>query len=98
MRLTPVEIKIITDVLTKHASGEIYLHGSRIDDNSRGGDIDLFFVVADHDHQHLEGTKYKIEAEISLALNEQKIDLILVKKSECDTNSFFCNSRKIKVS
>ena len=99
MRLIPSEIKTITQVLTQYSTnGEIYLHGSRIDDNAKGGDIDLFFVISDQDYEKLYLKKYIIESDLSLKLNEQKIDLILIKKSEEKNHSFFMNSHKLKLS
>ena len=42
MRLKKEEIKTIKDTIKKFdKSAKIYLFGSRIDDNKRGGDIDI---------------------------------------------------------
>lgn len=44
MRLAPKEINAIrTILLDADPSGKIFLFGSRTDDASRGGDIDIFF-------------------------------------------------------
>ncbi|HLE12038.1 MAG: hypothetical protein A2504_05985 [Bdellovibrionales bacterium RIFOXYD12_FULL_39_22] len=99
MRLVSSEIDIIVKILSKFSNErDIYLHGSRIDDGARGGDIDLFFVVEDNIYSTIKSSKYKIESELSLELNEQRIDLAIINKAEKSTNSFFLNSKKLKVS
>lgn len=43
MRLTPKELISIRHILGElDPLGHIYLYGSRVDDNRRGGDIDIF--------------------------------------------------------
>jgi len=98
MRLSSYEISIIKKILLKHESnGKIYLHGSRIDDLKKGGDIDLFFVVPDESFKDITNNKIIISAELSLNLNEQKIDLTCLSFSEETTNSFFKNSQKVEL-
>jgi len=46
LRLTSREIKIIKNQVYKiFEDAEIYLFGSRIDDNLKGGDIDLYIIT-----------------------------------------------------
>lgn len=48
MRLNSEVINVIQDAFLRvFENGELYLFGSRVDDNRKGGDIDLY-VVADH--------------------------------------------------
>ncbi len=54
--------------------GEIYLFGSRIDDNKKGGDIDLYLVL--NDFSNLFDKKIKFLAKIKRELGEQKIDVV----------------------
>jgi predicted nucleotidyltransferase len=43
MRLKKYEIEAIENTfLKKFIHGEVYLFGSRVDDNQKGGDIDLY--------------------------------------------------------
>ena len=45
MRLTSKEIKIIKNKsLEIFGECEIYIFGSRIDDNKKGGDIDIYII------------------------------------------------------
>jgi predicted nucleotidyltransferase len=52
--------------------GEIYLFGSRTDDNKKGGDIDLYLVVKEKSLRK----KLKFLAKIKAILGEQKIDVV----------------------
>lgn len=95
MRLTQVEIDKILTILKKYSSsGEIFLHGSRLDDIKKGGDIDLFFIVNDSEINRLSSISYKISAELSLNLNEQRVDLLILGKTESQSHTFFHNSEK----
>lgn len=99
MRLTEAEVKAIMQVLKGYSKGgQVYLHGSRIDDKKKGGDIDLFFVVDDAEYEKLTAQKYKISAELSLNLREQKADLLILSKSESEKHEFFNNSNKVQLS
>ena len=59
--------------------GKIYLFGSRVDDNLKGGDIDLYLVV-DKKLQSFDN-KLKFLAKIKRKLGEQKIDIVFNKDS-----------------
>jgi len=60
--------------------GDIYLFGSRVDDNKKGGDIDLYLVVKNH--INLFEKKLKFLSRVKRELGEQKIDIVIAK----DTN------------
>ena len=46
MRLTSKEVEIIKNQVYKiFKDAEIYLFGSRVDDNLKGGDIDLYIIT-----------------------------------------------------
>ena len=55
-------------------NGEIYLFGSRADDNKKGGDIDLYFVLKEH--SNLFEKKLKFLSRVKRELGEQKIDIV----------------------
>lgn len=81
MRLTEYEIKSIKEVFSKvFKIGSIYLFGSRVDDNAKGGDIDLY--VSGVDCENRLDSKIKFLSLLKQKIGDQKIDLIISK----DTN------------
>ncbi len=54
--------------------GDIFLFGSRTDDSKKGGDIDLYLVVKNHNN--LFEKKIKFLSRIKRELGEQKIDVV----------------------
>lgn len=77
MRLSEQYIEVIKKYFNQYFDGEIYLFGSRVDDSKRGGDIDLYLVVSDHDN--LFERKIKFLARVKRELGEQKIDVVFNK-------------------
>ncbi len=59
--------------------GEIYLFGSRTDDSKKGGDIDLYLVL--ENHEDLLRKKIEFLARIKKDLGEQKIDVVFNEDS-----------------
>lgn len=80
MRLSKDEIKAIKSSIKASVDGkfELYLFGSRTDDNKLGGDIDLFLECENPSLKLLT----KIKAKLYEALGEQKIDLVLAKPKD----------------
>ena len=78
MRLTKQEIKSIKDIFQEvFQRGEIYLFGSRVDDNQRGGDIDLF-IETDNIGSMLE-KKIDFLVKLKDKIGDQKIDVVISK-------------------
>ncbi len=74
MRLTDQQHSIIKiEILKYDDQAEIYLFGSRVDDNAKGGDIDLLAISKKIDF----ALKLKILAQFMIKLGEQKIDLVI---------------------
>jgi len=74
MRLNPRQINLLKDTLkTISSSAKLYLFGSRVDDNKKGGDIDLLVVSKD---MTKKGLRY-LRIEFFKHFGEQKIDIIL---------------------
>jgi predicted nucleotidyltransferase len=74
MRLSKEEIKLLKDKLkTISPNAQLYLFGSRVDDNKRGGDIDLLVVSKEMTKKDL---RY-LRIEFFKHFGEQKIDIIL---------------------
>ena len=74
MRLSKTYIDVIKRSFNEVFCGDIYLFGSRVDDEKRGGDIDLYLVVKDK--SNLFRKKLKFLAKIKKELGEQKIDVV----------------------
>jgi predicted nucleotidyltransferase len=74
VRLSKTYIDVIKRSFNEVFCGDIYLFGSRVDDEKRGGDIDLYLVVKDK--SNLFRKKLKFLAKIKKELGEQKIDVV----------------------
>ena len=75
MRLSRVEVETIKAAFTEvFGDGKVYLFGSRVDDSKRGGDIDLYLTLNEHDK--LFEKKIKFLSKIKRRLGEQKIDVV----------------------
>lgn len=77
MRLNPDQIEIIRHA-TRDAFGpgaEVFLFGSRVDDNKRGGDVDL--LVHPDKADHLLGRKIRFLGLLERQLGERKIDVVI---------------------
>lgn len=76
MRLEGQEIQtIIEKVRSFDPAAEIWLYGSRIDDQLKGGDIDLLVISSTITFSE----KISILTEIKMTMGDQKIDLIVRK-------------------
>ena len=74
IRLKQTEIDVIKKVIKQFdKQAKIYLYGSRVDDNLKGGDIDL--LVFSNKLSFMD--KLKIKADLHYKLGEQKIDLLV---------------------
>lgn len=74
MRITEFEKKIIKNAIIKLDGGaEIFLFGSRTDDEKKGGDIDILVISDKIDISDVIDIKF----EIFKHLEEQKIDIIV---------------------
>ncbi len=74
MRLTPEEITVLkTTLATLAPEAKLYLFGSRVDDQKRGGDIDLL-VVSDRLTQR---DLRPLRIAFCQRFGEQKIDILL---------------------
>jgi predicted nucleotidyltransferase len=78
MRLKKEEQNIIVNTIkSMDGNAEVYLFGSRTDDNKRGGDIDILVLSS-----KLELTeKLKILVKLHKHLGERKIDLLIYKNN-----------------
>ena len=74
MRLRELEKKsIVKAIKAVDPDARIYLFGSRVDDNRRGGDIDLLIITGKLTYDD----KLAIKKQIFYEIEDQKIDIII---------------------
>ncbi len=74
MRLKSEEINLLKNTLSKLShEAKLYLFGSRVDDNKKGGDIDLLVVSKDLKKRDLR----TLRIEFCKNFGDQKIDILL---------------------
>ncbi len=80
MRLKESEIKVIQNTFLKiFVHGEVYLFGSRADDNQKGGDIDLY--IKTNSLSNLSTKKIDFLVKLKQRIGRQKIDLVIDRGS-----------------
>jgi len=77
MRLTDRQIRIIKQKTAEYFGAEaaVLLFGSRIDDNARGGDIDLYIELSAHADKVFARTM-RLYGALQIALGAQRIDIV----------------------
>jgi predicted nucleotidyltransferase len=92
MRLDLRDINIIKQSALKYFGNDVsvYLFGSRVNDNLKGGDIDL--LINTNIEKMTFRNKVVFLAELKKNLGDQKIDLVFDKETK--DNQFFLNSIK----
>lgn len=91
MRISSAEIHCFVRVLSNFINGaaELRLFGSRVDDQSKGGDFDLLLIVPDKaSKDHLQYYKADMLSQIKAEIGEQKIDLLIIEKDQLDEDPF----------
>jgi len=87
MRLTDQQLAIIKTTASQvfgEATG-VWLFGSRVNDNARGGDIDLYIEPPIEDVDALVEAKLRFMMEMHKKMGEQKIDVVIRRpQSEAD--------------
>jgi len=81
VRLENYEIEAIKKCFKEiFKEGELYIFGSRIDDNKRGGDIDLYIIPKEKIiYSELFDKKIEFLGKLQEKIGEQKIDVIISK-------------------
>ena len=79
MRLSTQEIQSIKSIVHELAGDNVIvkLFGSRLDDNAKGGDLDLL-VISPHDVSNAALLIATIGAKISRSLSGRKTDVLLI--------------------
>lgn len=85
MRLSKNEIHIITKTAKSHfgSNTRVFLFGSRVIDERKGGDIDLLIIPEDYSSaDEMFARKLKMLVDLEIKLGEQKIDIIIKNNND----------------
>ena len=82
VRLLEWEIQAIKEVAEEvfGKGTKVFLFGSRVDPDKKGGDIDLYIIPADRSNLFLKELKFK--AKLMMRIGEQKIDVVVQQDTE----------------
>lgn len=78
MRLTSSEQKIIKSFVKKHfgRNADVYIFGSRANNDRKGGDIDLYITTDMQTYEIIRG-KIGLLVDLEKVLGEQRIDVVI---------------------
>lgn len=84
MRLTQDQIAAIHEAVAGVFGdrAQVWLFGSRVDDNKRGGDIDLLICPQPGDNDQLLRRKIRLLGRLEQALGERKIDIVIEQPAD----------------
>lgn len=91
MRLSSTQVQGIVKGLLLYLqdhSAQLRLYGSRVDDQLKGGDIDLLLIVSGQQQAKLTGEKHVILTAIKKNIGEQKIDLLIATEGMLTEDPF----------
>lgn len=79
MRLTQEQVDAIRETATAVFGNDskVWLFGSRVDDDKRGGDIDLYIDAPLHDAAELVDAKLRLLVGLRKRLGNRKIDVVV---------------------
>lgn len=79
MRLTVLQKQSVCDCAEKYfgRGTKVWLFGSRVNDEGKGGDIDLYIEPELHSAEELINAKLYFLRELQQQIGEQKIDIVL---------------------
>ena len=79
MRVTPQQQSVIRTAVaeTFGENATIWLFGSRVDDNKRGGDIDLLIETNELDVTKIVRSELAFLTKLQMKLGEQRIDVLV---------------------
>jgi predicted nucleotidyltransferase len=89
MRLTIEQVQLVKKTVDTilNAPNHIWLFGSRVNDDKKGGDIDLFIETPSLCPNRAE-TICRLYGELVMTLGEQKIDILLKDKNTTEVPIF----------
>ncbi|MDP1774119.1 MAG: nucleotidyltransferase domain-containing protein [Methylobacter sp.] len=99
MRLSQPQVDVICASALKNfgQSARVWLFGSRIDEQSKGGDIDLYIEPELQDPAELVDAKLHFLLELHKKLGEQKIDVVIRRAEFKDDLPIFRIARETGV-
>lgn len=99
MRLTEPQVDAICASAVKHfgQSTQVWLFGSRVDDRSKGGDIDLYIEPEIADPTELVDAKLHFLIELHKKLGQQKIDVVIRRAEFTEDSPIFRIARETGV-
>ena len=84
-----VFVQVISIYLKENTRAELRLYGSRVNDELKGGDIDLLLLVdSEKLAQNLKMLKPEIFGKIFTYIDEQKIDLLITDFKNLEMDMF----------
>ncbi len=93
IRITEEELKAIKDT-AKAVFGDnvkVWLFGSRVNPNLKGGDIDIYIEIPNYEETNVFNKKVKFLVQLEDKIGEQKIDVIIAP-TNCE--KFYCKEAK----
>jgi len=95
IRLTQFEIDAITTAFTKYflSDDHLWVFGSRVDMQKRGGDIDLY-VETNMNASDVYDKKLNFILDICDSIGEQKIDVVINTVKDSDKLAIYDQARK----
>ena len=96
MRLTQDQLDIIVSAFEVifNENDQLWLFGSRVNNNLKGGDIDLYVETNLTESKDVFDKKIMLLVKLSLAFGEQKIDLIINQLSEKKDLPIYLEAKK----
>ncbi len=83
IRITAYEQEMIKSLVKKHfgINTDVYIFGSRVDKNKKGGDIDLY-ITTEMPISEIVKSKISLLVDLEKTIGEQKIDIVVNNHSK----------------
>lgn len=82
-------LKGLNEVTLLSQSYDLYLFGSRVEDNKLGGDIDLLLVVSAALKEKLLLIKHEVVSKAKKYISEQRVDITIKANEELENDPFY---------